>query len=47
VREVCKDNPGRDAPKDILLFAADYNARPSSAQGLRDAHELRIIGVKA
>lgn len=47
VREVCKDNPGRDAPKDLLVFAADYNARPSSGQGLRDVHSLSIIGVKA
>jgi hypothetical protein len=47
VREVCRDNPGREVPKDLLLFAADYNARPSSARGLRDAHTLSIIGVKA
>ncbi len=47
VREVCKDNPGRDAPKDLLLFAADYNARPTSAQGLREVHSLTIIGAKA
>lgn len=45
IRDVAKDNPGVQAPKDIYLFSADYNARPSSADELRALHASTIIGV--
>lgn len=46
VREVCAANPGKDAPRDILLITADAAARPASAEELRAGHEHSIVGVK-
>ena len=41
VKEVCKENPG----KDILLVGADAAADPKGAKELRGIHESAIVGV--
>jgi len=47
VREVCIDNPGKNAPKDIIVISADVHARPASAQELREIFASSIVGKLA
>jgi hypothetical protein len=44
VRDVCNDNPGKNAPHDIIVITADANARPASAQELREIFSHLIVG---
>jgi hypothetical protein len=47
VRDVCIDNPGQNVPNDIIVISADANARPSSAQELREIFGHIILGKLA
>jgi hypothetical protein len=47
VREVCVDNPGKNAPNDIVIISADIHARPLSGRELREVFAHSIVGVLA
>jgi hypothetical protein len=47
VRDVCTDNPGKNAPNDIIVISADVDARPSTAQELRELFAHTIVGKLA
>ncbi len=47
VREVCVDNPGKNAPNDIVIISANINARPSSGRELREIFAHSIVGELA
>lgn len=46
VRKVSEENPGRDAPRDVLVIAAPWDAKPASAEELRRLFESRIVGTR-
>ena len=45
VREVAAANPGARIPRDILLIAAPWDARPANNEHLRAAFQSSIVGV--
>jgi hypothetical protein len=47
VREVCIDNPGKNAPNDIIVISSDVDARPASAKELREIFAHAIVGKLA
>lgn len=44
VREVSEANPGRGAPRDLLVIAAAWDAKPVSPETLRTLFESQIVG---
>lgn len=46
VREVCEANPGRDVPRDVLVIAAPWDAKPASLDELRGIFKSHIVGKR-
>lgn len=46
VREVSEANPGRDIPRDVLLIAGPWDAKPGSTEELRGMFKSQIVGKR-
>lgn len=44
VREVAEANGGRDKPRDVLVIAAPWDAKPASLEALRSLFRSQIVG---
>lgn len=47
VQEVAKANPGSTAPRDVVVIAAPWGARPGSVDALRELFDYAIVGKRS